>query len=72
MYLARTLTVLGTVYFAVHIVSGAITCANEFCPGDSERDWVYVYEEDDGRKVVVVEGVKMSEEDYKRSGYESR
>jgi hypothetical protein len=72
VYLGRTLTILGTVYFAVHIVSGAITCANEFCPGDSERDYIYSYEDDSGRVVVVVEGTKMSEDDYKKGKYESR
>lgn len=72
MYLGRTLTVLGVVYFATHIVTGAITCANEFCPGDSERDYVYSYEDDDGRKVVVVEGKKMSEDEYEKGKYESR
>ena len=72
MYLARTLTVLGAVYFAAHIVSGAITCANEFCPGDSESDYIYSYEDDSGRVVVVVEGTKMSEDDYKKGKYESR
>lgn len=72
MYLGRTLTVLGAAYFAVHLVSGAITCADEFCPGDHERDYIYSYEDDEGQKIVVVEGTKMSEDDYKKGGYESR
>jgi len=72
MYLGRTLTVLGATYFAVHLVSGAMICDNEFCPGDSERDFIYVTEDENGKKIVVVEGKKIPEDEYKKDKYESR
>jgi hypothetical protein len=72
MYLGRTLAILGTAYLAAHIVSGTIICANEFCPGDRERDYIYSYEDDEGQKVVVVKGTNMLEDDYKKGNYESR
>jgi hypothetical protein len=47
-------------------------CDNEFCPGDSERDFIYVTEDENGKKIVVVEGKKIPEDEYKKDKYESR
>lgn len=67
MYLGRTLTIIGMVYIAAHVVHGAWTCHTTFCPGDSETDWVYEYETDEGKKFVVVEGRHIPKDSYKES-----
>ena len=64
MYLGRTLAVVGIIYIGAHVISGAITCANEFCPGDNEKDWVYEYEADDGKKFIVIDGITIPKEQW--------
>ena len=65
MYLGKTLAVIGTAYIAIHIVSGAWTCYNEFCPGDNEADWVYEYTDEDGKRYLVADGEPVLIEDTK-------
>ena len=65
MYLGRTLAVIGTAYIAMHVVAGAWTCYNEFCPGDDQKDWVYEYVDDDGKKFIVEDGRAVPAEQYK-------
>jgi hypothetical protein len=67
MYLGRTLAIAGIAYLAVHVISGAFVCYNEFCPGDRESDWVYEYTEDDGRRMIVIEGKPIDKDTYDRN-----
>lgn len=67
MYLARTLTIVGTAYIAIHVASGAWTCYNEFCPGESHNDWVYEYTDDSGKKFIVEDGRTVPAEQYKET-----
>jgi hypothetical protein len=67
MYLGRTLTIAGIIYLAIHVVSGAVKCYNEFCPGDSENDWVYEYTEDDGKRYIMIEGKPILKDTYDRN-----
>lgn len=65
MYLGRTLAIAGTAYFAIHLATGAWTCYNEFCPGDNPNDWVYEYQDDNGKRFVVVDGNSIPADQYK-------
>jgi hypothetical protein len=60
----RILIIIAVVYFVGHMVSGIITCTYNFCPGDSEKDWIYEYEDDDGKKYIVVDGKSIPKEQY--------
>lgn len=67
MYLGKTLAIAGTACILLNVAHGAWTCYNEFCPGDSETDWVYEYESSEGKRFVVVEGKHIPKEAYKES-----
>lgn len=67
MYLGRTLAVVGTVYIVGHLVVGALHCYDNFCPGDSEREYVYTIKDQDGKIWYIENGKTISEEDYKKA-----
>lgn len=58
------LFLVAIVYFGGHFISGVLICQDEFCPGDRESDWVYEFQDDDGKKYVVVQGLKIPQEQY--------
>jgi len=64
MYLGRVLAFIGIVYFGSHIVYGYLNCASSFCPGDNERDYVYEYTDDSGKKFIVEDGATIPKEQY--------
>jgi len=55
MYLGRTLAIAGIVYLSLHVISGYWYCADNFCPGDRESDWVYEYTDNDGKRYIVID-----------------
>jgi hypothetical protein len=58
---------LGMAFFAIHVVNGAWTCYNKFCPGDNEQDWVYEYtDEDTGKRMIVIDGKKIPKTEYQK------
>jgi hypothetical protein len=66
-YRLKVLFVLALIYFGGHVLYGSFYCASNFCPGDSESDWVYEYSDDDGKRYIVVEGKKISKEEWDRN-----
>lgn len=66
MYYGRLLAILFFVYFGGHIISGFIECQNTFCPGDREDDWVYEFTDDDGRRMIVIDGKPLDKELWKK------
>jgi hypothetical protein len=66
MYLGRTLLIAGSLYFAVHFITGYLYCADNFCPGDREKDYVYAVKDEDGKTWYIDDGKLLSEEDYKK------
>jgi hypothetical protein len=62
--LFKTVTVFGILYFSIHIVYGYLSCASNFCPGDNERDYVYEYTDDSGKKFIVEDGATVPKEQY--------
>ena len=64
MYLGRTVAIVGVVYISVHLISGALTCQEEFCPGDREKDWVYEYTDDNGKRFIVEDGSPIPKEQW--------
>lgn len=67
MYLGQTLGIIGAVYIAVHVASGAWACYNSFCPGESHKDWVYEYVDANGKKFIVENGHTVPAEQYKET-----
>ena len=66
MYLGRTVAIAGIVYLAIHVVTGAFKCYSEFCPGDRESDWVYEYTDDDGRRMIVIDGLSLDKKTWEK------
>jgi hypothetical protein len=67
MYYGRILAVVTIVYFSIHIAIGLYTCHNEFCPGDSESDWVYEFTDDDGKRYIVIDDKPILKDSYDRN-----
>jgi hypothetical protein len=64
MYYGRILAVVGILYFGMQLISGAITCRNEFCPGDNEKDYVYEVTDASGKSSIVVDGIRYTTDEY--------
>ena len=64
MYYGRILAVVLVLYFGGHLAYGYLNCANNFCPGDNESDYVYEYEDDSGKKFIVEDGATIPKEQY--------
>jgi hypothetical protein len=43
-------------FFALRLAYDGYTCYTEFCPGDREDDWVFETKDEDGNRVVMVNG----------------
>jgi hypothetical protein len=56
---------MAMLYMLIHVLVGVHHCQTNFCPGDRESDWVYEYTDDDGKRMVVVNGTHMTKEQYK-------
>jgi hypothetical protein len=65
MYQLRILLIVVLVYFGCHVVYGYLSCTSNFCPGDNERDYVYEYTDDNGKKFIVEDGATIPKEQYK-------
>jgi hypothetical protein len=63
----RLLLLVAVVYFGGHVAYGYLDCQSNFCPGDSERDYIYEYTDDNGNKFIVEDGTAMPKEQYKGS-----
>ena len=64
--LAKTFTVVALAFFSLHLLSGWSYCQSNFCPGDSESDYVYEYEGDNGEKYVVIDNSPITKDDYNK------
>lgn len=51
MYHYKTLIGLAVAYILFQCLSGYWYCADKFCPGDNQRDYVYQYVNDKGDEV---------------------
>jgi hypothetical protein len=65
MYRLSLLLFVAVIYFGGHAVYGYLNCVSDFCPGDSEKDWVYEYTDDNGKKFIVEDGASVPKEQYK-------
>jgi hypothetical protein len=65
--LFKTFFFVAMTYFLAHIFIGASYCYTNFCPGDSEDDWVYEYtDEDTDKRMIVIDGKPMLKDDWER------
>lgn len=64
MYHWRLWLFVGMTYFVLNAASGYFYCIENFCPGDSETDWVYEYTDNDGKKFIVSNGKAVPKEQY--------
>lgn len=55
------------IYFGAHVIYGAIECTYNFCPGDSESDWVYEYTDDWGKRFIVIDGKPIDKDIYDKN-----
>jgi hypothetical protein len=67
MYRPYLLGIFAAIFFGYHILYGAWICYNEFCPGESESDWVYEYTDDDGKRYIMIEGKPIDKDMYDRN-----
>jgi hypothetical protein len=56
VYHLRILLIFAAFYFGGHVILSVIECSRYMCVGDSERDWIYEYTNDDGKRMIVVNG----------------
>lgn len=57
--------IIFVIYMAVHLVSGMLYCNNNFCPGDSETDYVFQFEDETtGKQMINNNGVIMTLEEF--------
>jgi hypothetical protein len=64
---ARLLAYIAVIYFGAHVITGSLECTYNFCPGDSESDWVYEYTDDSGKRYIVIDGKPVSKDTYDRN-----
>lgn len=67
MHYGRILAIVTLLYFGVHMVVGFVECQNTFCPGDREDDWVYEYTDDDGKRMIVIDGKPLNKDVWAKS-----
>ena len=67
MYRVNVLLIFAAVYFGLHSITGYFHCKDNFCPGDSERDYVYTIKDGDGKIWYIENGKAISEDDYKKA-----
>jgi len=67
MYRLNVLLMVAVVYFGLHSVSGYLYCQDNFCPGDSEADYVYTVKDEDGKTWYIEDGKPVSEEVYREA-----
>lgn len=63
----RLLVYICVIYFGAHVIMGTLECTYNFCPGDSEHDWVYEYTDDAGKRYIVIDGKPISKDTYDRN-----
>jgi hypothetical protein len=66
MYRFHVLAIFAVIFFGAHVINGAIECHTTFCPGDRESDWVYEYTDDDGKRMIVIDGKPLDKELWKK------
>jgi len=54
-------------YLLINMVTNAVYCYSNFCPGDNENDYVYTVTDEDGKTWYRDDGKFMTEDEYKRS-----
>lgn len=60
----RVLVIAGSSVILLNVLFGYLHCADNFCPGDNEKDYVYEYKDDEGKKYIVIDGISVTREDY--------
>jgi glutamate mutase epsilon subunit len=54
-------------YIPVQVLFGYLNCADNFCPGDREQDYVYTVKDEDGNTWYIEDGKPLLEKDYKEA-----
>jgi hypothetical protein len=65
MYRVHVLLGFAAVYFSLNVISGYLHCADNFCPGDYENDYVFTVKDEDGKTWYMENGKAVSEEEYR-------
>jgi len=62
--LMKTFFAVMVLFFGMHVYSGYFYCEENFCPGDREKDWVYEYTDEDGKRFVMVDNTPIPKEQW--------
>ena len=65
--LPRIVLVAAVLYIPAQVLFGYLNCADNFCPGDREEDYVYSIKDEDGKTWYMEDGKPISESDYKEA-----